>query len=97
MKPAGRWSSAADVLRSLKYRSGLDSERMLILDRVWEKEVGHFSRHWSLSGIRRGVLYVKAASPAAAQELQFRGREIVRSLNKYFSRAWIKGIRTSRD
>lgn len=87
---------AGDVLRGWRFRSGLDSDRMLILKEVWEREAGHFGRHWRLSGIRRGVLYVEPSSPAAAQELQFRGPEIVKSLNKYFRRAWIKGIRATR-
>jgi len=69
---------------------------MVILNQVWEREVGHFSRFWALIGLRRGMLYVKVSSPAAAQELQMRGSQIVRSLNKHFKRSWIKGIRPAR-
>jgi len=49
-----------------------------------------------LEGVRRGILYVKVASPAAAQELQMRGGGIVKGLNKHFKRSWIKGIRPTR-
>ncbi|PCI37544.1 MAG: hypothetical protein COB53_06095 [Elusimicrobia bacterium] len=69
---------------------------MLILDQVWEKELGHFSKHWVLEGVRRGILYVRVKSPTAAQELQLRGGGIVKSLNKYFKKSWIKGIRPTR-
>jgi len=69
---------------------------MIILNQVWEREVGHFSRHWILDGVKRGILYVRVSSPAAAQELQLRGTAIKRSLNKHFRRSWIKSIRTTR-
>lgn len=95
MKHRSHWSKAGDVVGAWKRRSGLESERMLILHQVWEKEVGGFSRHWTLMGIRRGVLFVKVRSPAAAQELQLRGTQLVKSLNKYFKRSWIKGVRTT--
>lgn len=72
----------------------MESERMLILHQVWEREIGGFSRQWVLVGVRQGLLCVKTRSPAAAQELQLRGGQLVKSLNKYFKRAWIKGIRT---
>lgn len=95
VKHPSRWSKASDVLGAWKRRVGLESERMLILNQVWEKEVGGFSRYWALIGIRRGVLSVRVRSPAAAVELQLRGTQLVKSLNKYFKRSWIKGIRTT--
>lgn len=91
-----RWSTAGDVLRVWQRRSGLD-DRILVLSQVWEREVGHLSRHWTLSGIRRSVVYVRVSSPAAAQELQFRGRELAKSLNKYFKKPWITEVRASKD
>jgi hypothetical protein len=90
------WASAGEILRVWKYRAGLDSDRILILNQIWEREAGHLSRHWTLSGVRRGTIYVQVKSPAAAQELQLRSRELVRSLNKYFKKAWIKDIRPAR-
>lgn len=90
------FSSAGDLLRIWKRRAGLDSDRILVLNEVWEREAGHLSRHWTLNGVRRGILYVKVRTPAAGQELQMRGRELVRSLNKYFKKPWIKEIRASR-
>lgn len=90
-----KWSSANDLIKAFKFRAGIQSDKISILNAVWEKELGHFSRHWSLTGVRRGVLYVKPRSSAAAQELQLRQIQIVRDLNKYFSRAWIKAVKTS--
>jgi hypothetical protein len=92
----GRWSTASSALKKLQFTQQFTSERMMILNQVWEKEVGRFARLWVLEGVRRGILYVDVKSPAAAQELQMRGGVIVKSLNKYFKRSWIKGIRQTR-
>ena len=89
------WSSAGDLVRAFKFRAGIQSDKISILNAVWERELGHFARHWTLQGVKRGVLFVKPSSAAAAQELQMRGPEIVKGLNKYFSRAWIKAVKTS--
>ena len=90
-----RWSTGEDLVRSFRYRAGMEPDRMAILSAVWDKEVGPFAGHWALVGVKKGILYVKPRSSAAAQELHLRGGQIVRSLNKYFSRAWIKAVKTS--
>jgi hypothetical protein len=90
-----RWSSGEDLIRSFGYKTGVQDEKLSLLNAVWDKELGHFSKHWSLSGVKKGVLYVKPRSAAAAHELQMRAREIARSLNKYFSRPWIKAVKSS--
>lgn len=87
---------ADSALRAWRAAHRVDHDRMVILNQVWEREAGHFSRFWALVGLRRGILYVRVNSPAAAQELQMRGSGLVRSLNKHFKRAWIKGIRPAR-
>ncbi len=94
-RPFQRWSTAKDLISSFKYRAGIQSDKISILNAVWEKELGHFSKHWTLAGVKKSTLYVRPRSAAAAQELQLRGAQIVRSLNKYFSRAWIKAVKTS--
>lgn len=93
---SGGLSKADNLLRGWKAKVGMNSDRMLILNEVWEREAGHLAQHWALSGVRRGILYVKVRSPAAAHELQLRSGQLVRSLNKYFKRAWIKGIKPAR-
>lgn len=90
-----RWATSEEIVRSFGYRTGVQDEKLSILNAVWDKELGHFSKYWALSGVKKGVLYVKPRSAAAAQELQMRGAEIVRGLNKYFSRPWIKAVRSS--
>ena len=90
-----RWSSAADLVRSWGFRQGITTDKVAILNAVWEKELGHFAKHWKLKGIRKGVLYVTPRSSGAALELKMRAPEIVRSLNKYFKTSWIKGLKVA--
>lgn len=90
-----RWATAGEVLSSFKKRSDLQTDKVAVLSAIWERELGHFSKQWSLAGVRRGVLFVKPRSAAAAQELQLRASSIIRSLNKHFSRPWIKAVKAS--
>ena len=89
------WASAEDVLRGWKFRAGMDSDRILILNQIWDKELGNYSEHFVLSGVRRGILYVKPRSSAAAQELHMMAGPWIKGLNKYFKKSWIKGIRVA--
>ena len=90
------FTAAKDVVRSFGFKTGVQPDRLAILDTVWEREVGHFSKHWKLAAVKKGVLYVAASSPAAAQELQLRGPSLLKALNKYFKNAWIKAIKPAR-
>lgn len=90
-----RWATGEELVRSFKFRAGVQSDKISILNAVWEKEMGHFSKYWTLIGVKRGFLYVQPSSSAAAQELHMRGHEITKNLNKYFSRAWIRGVRAA--
>lgn len=90
------FATAKDVVRSFGFKTGAQPDRLVILDSVWEREAGHYSKHWTLNAVRRGVLYIKTSSPAAAQELQLRGPSLLKSLNKYFKTAWIKAIKPAR-
>ncbi|MHB2025560.1 MAG: DUF721 domain-containing protein [Elusimicrobiota bacterium] len=90
------WTNAGDLIRTIHGRLGVSGDKISILNAVWDREMGHLSRHWILSGLRGATLYIRPVSAAAAQELQLRGPEIVRRLNKYFNRPWIKTVRAAR-
>lgn len=90
------FASARDVVRSFGFKTGAQGDRLAILDAVWEKEAGHYAKHWKLDALRKGVLYVRVSSPVAAQELQLRGPSLLRALNKYFKSNWIKAIKPAR-
>jgi hypothetical protein len=94
MSPRKEWVAAGDAVRSWQFQTGTRAERLGVLAAAWEREMGHLSRHWRLRGVRRGIVYVAARSPAAAMELRLRTPGLVRELNKHFKTAWIKGIKT---
>ena len=93
--PRKCWTTGKALIASFHYRSGVNSDKISILNAIWEKEAGSFAPYWALAGVRRGVLYVRPRSAAAAQELQLRASVLARALNKYFGRAWIKTIKTT--
>lgn len=91
----GRWSTSEDLVKSFSYRSGTVNDKLTILGSVWDKECGAYARHWELVSVKKGTLYVRPKSSAAAQELHMRSAGLMKSLNKYFSRPWILAVRTT--
>ncbi len=90
-----RWKTANDLAASFGYRAGVSSDQITLLSAVWKKELGYLSGQWELVGLKQGILYVKPRSAAAAQELHLRGASLVRTLNRYFARPWIKSIKAT--
>lgn len=89
-----QWATGKDLIRSFQFHTGLDLERMAVLNAVWEKEWGYYN-YWKLAGVKKGTLLVDVSSSAAAQELQARNRQVMRSLNQYFQKPWIKRVSSS--
>lgn len=87
------WTKAGDICASKRFQAAAGLDRLALLDAVWKKEIGRLGEHCALLGIDRAVLLVKPSSAAAANELALRSATIVKGLNKYFKRPWIKGIR----
>ena len=90
-----RWSSAGDLIRSFSYRANTVDDKLALLNAVWDKECGSFAKHWALVAVKKGVLFVRPKSAAAAQELQLRSGVLLKALNKYFSRPWITAVKTT--
>lgn len=95
MNERKKWSTGADLVRSFQFRNSAEPGKIDLLNAVWERELGHFAKHWTLVGVRHGTLHVRPRSAAAAQELQLRAGEIVRALNKYFNRQWIRAVKSA--
>ena len=91
----GRWSTSSDLVKSFSYRAGTVNDKLTLLNAVWEKECGAFSKYWTLVAVKKGTLFVRPKSAAAAQELQLRAGVLIKSLNKYFSRPWILAVKTT--
>jgi predicted nucleic acid-binding Zn ribbon protein len=93
--PRGRWANAGDLVAAFTRRAQAPTDRLAILNSVWDKECGAYAKHWALIGVKKGILYVRPKSSAAAQELHMRSENLVKGLNKYFSRPWIIAVRTT--
>ena len=91
----GRWSTSGDLIRSFSYRAGTVNDKLALLSAVWDKECGAYAKHWSLVAVKKGSLFVRPKSAAAAQELQLRSGVLIRALNKYFSKPWITAVKTT--
>lgn len=89
------WTKAKDVCTSWKLMGGADLGRLALLDAVWKKEMGRLSEHCVMLGVDKGVILVKPSSATAASELALRSSVLVKGLNKYFTRPWIKAIKTA--
>ncbi|MDQ7773036.1 MAG: DciA family protein [Elusimicrobiales bacterium] len=74
---------------------GFPLDRLPLLSSVWDREIGPLGAHCRLEGVEGDRLVVSASSAAAANELRLRGRSLVRALNKYFSRAWLRDIKVT--
>lgn len=94
--PRKKWLTAGDLVKTYSFKEKLPADRLSILNSVWEKELGNRSRLWELEAVKAGTIYVKTRSSAAAYELHMQASSLVRSLNKYFNRPWIRSIRPSR-
>ena len=92
---SSNWTNIASVKNSWKSLDGLIPERLAILDAVWKKELGRLSEHCAILGVSKGCIVVKADSSVVSNELFMRSKQILKSLNKYFARPWLKEIRTA--
>lgn len=90
-----RLATAGELVQAFRRRTQLQPDKLAILSAVWEKELGTLARHLELAGVKHGTVYVRPSSSAAAQELRMRASSLLRTLNKYFSRGWIKAIKTT--
>ncbi len=94
-RKTANWSRAGEVCSSWKFPGGIAPDRLAVLDAVWKKEIGRLGGHCVLLGVDRRFILVKPSSSAAASELALRSSVLVKSLNKYFTRPWIKAIKTA--
>ena len=96
-KRSSNWTNIGYVKKSWKTLGGIIPERLVILDAVWKKETGMLGQHCELLGVSRGYIVVKTDSSVVYNELFMNSKQILRNLNKYFSKPWLKGIRAAAD
>ncbi|MBI5743512.1 MAG: DUF721 domain-containing protein [Elusimicrobia bacterium] len=92
---SSNWTRADAVCSSYKVLGIAGLDRLALLDAIWKKEMGRLGEHCTLLGVDRGCILVKPSSAAAASELALRSSVLVKGLNKYFKRPWIRAIKTA--
>jgi len=84
-------ASIAQDLRGLSQKLGLSSD-LLMLENVWDRELGRMSQFARISAIEKACLVVEADSSAVMQEISLRRQELVRKINKHFPVPFIQHI-----
>ncbi|OGS07634.1 MAG: hypothetical protein A2270_06765 [Elusimicrobia bacterium RIFOXYA12_FULL_51_18] len=92
-KRSSNWTNIGYVKKSWKTLGGIIPERLVILDAVWKKEIGRIAEHCELLGVNKGYIVVKTESSVVYNEIFMNSRQILKSLNKYFAKPWLKGIK----
>lgn len=72
-----------EVIEELKRTLGLD-ERIQIIIKLWNKEIGSLAKYVDLVGIQNGKLLVEVTSSSHFQELNLKKRSIIKNINQYF-------------
>ena len=96
-RKSSNWTNIASIKNSWKSLNGLNPDRLVILDAVWKKEIGRLNEYCKILGVDKGCIVVKTDSSVVSNELFMRNKQILRNLNKYFARPWLKKIRTASE
>lgn len=93
VRKKSRWFNTSEIMVSRRIFGGLNPHNLLILQKVWQKELKSLSSHCSLMGVEKNKIILKPSNSVIANEILIRKDEILRDLNKYFKSKWIKDIR----
>ena len=89
--PQKKWHCSQELRGKYNRLSGT-LNRLLILEYVWNSQVGGKSRFWVLKAVQNGTLFVQVRASVAKNELVARRRQLIGELNKHFESPWIKHI-----
>ncbi len=90
-KPKKQWYSSQELQTKYNRLSGT-LNRLLILEYVWNRQVGAKGRFWVLKAVQQGTLFVQVRASVAKNELISKRRQLISELNKHFEKPWIKHI-----
>ncbi len=85
------WRSSQELANSFHPLSKT-LNRLMVLDYVWDKVVGKKAAFWNLQSVRKDTLYVQVKVSVAKNELITKRAQMIKELNKYFEKPWIKQI-----
>lgn len=85
--------TSSQELNSKSNRLSKTLNRLMILDYVWNQQVGPKARFWVLQAVQKDTLFVQVKASVARNELNARQGQLIRELNKSFDTPWIKKIK----
>jgi len=90
-KPPEIWHNSSELQGSFN-RLNNQVNKLILLEKVWTKVLGSKAKFWQLDSVQKNTIFVKVKVVSARQELLLSKANIIKELNKYFQRAWIKEI-----
>jgi len=84
-------ASVSQELPELSKKLGLSPD-LLILENVWEQEVGGLREFARVAALDHASLVIEVDSAVVMQEISLRRRELVRKLNKHLPAPFIQQI-----
>ena len=85
------WHGAKELTDNYnRFKAQID--RLILLDTVWNKVVGQKAKYWKIDAVQKNTIFVKVNVVMASQELLLNKASIIKELNKYYKKAWIKEI-----
>ena len=90
--PQKKWHSSQELQTPFNRFSNV-LNRLMILEYVWNQQVGERARFWILKAVQKDTLFVQVKASVAKNELNARQQQLIRELNKHFDTPWIKKIK----
>ena len=90
--PKKQWYSSQELQKPFN-RLNKSLNRLMILEYVWNQQVGAKARFWVLKAVQKDTLFVQVKASVAKNELNARQSQLIRELNKCFDTPWIKKIK----
>jgi hypothetical protein len=87
------FETSKNLIERLQERLGID-DRLVTVQKIWDKEILSLARYTEIAGMRRGELIVEVSSNAVMHELTLRKRELLDKINQHFGKKrFIKHIK----
>ena len=85
------WHNSSELLKPYS-RLNLRLKQLILLDNLWTALLKNRAKFWELDSVQGGTIFVKVKSSPARHELLLKEKELIKELNKRFSKPWIKKI-----
>ena len=84
------FTEVSSILKTISEEIGLNDSYFVIMSK-WEQEVGN--NKIELNGFKDGVVFAKTKSTVYLNDFNLRKRQIIKKLNQYLGKKYIKNIK----